>query len=441
MQSIETELSRVVKSMCTCERETDSADLTFVLAFKGAAIKFDLDSEEKARPGVPVWVVHRVRKRKGVKDGGVLKVKGRVSTAAVTEGVAPAQECIAEDSFILSCVGSPDKHIISEEETGDIHSSISVALYKFEHSSELCITRASSGCLTMQERTLVPGSTYLTQSTSLSTKKIRCSVDGATLAGSARAHCCGPFVLEIDGTLMGSSAVYVPKGTVMDTANDNENENETRTETAIVTGKRKREAIDSDVLRFPPIGDERMISLLAALFSGKNLDLHSRNSSHDRIGMDTSSSSFTDTQGTDSNTTSESEVGCVSGSDPVSGLDALSDRHRTAAAFVYNNFMGGSLLFSDYSVGVLPWSVILPTVSLNGGVGEAVGEGDGDRVIAMALLDHARRCVEACVISDHATGRTAPHQLQLQHGERPTLPLFVSRRGILDASELELQLD
>ena len=331
------------------------------------------------------------------------------------------------------------------DSTSGIQSSLSMALYKFEISSELCIIRASSGCLTLQERTLVPGSTYVTQSTSLvSTKRCRCSVDGTRLAGFARAHCCGPFVVEIDGTLIGSSSTYLSEETESKSETRIDSESETGSESVPKTGKRKRkrDAIESDVLRYPPVGDERMISLLEGLFSGRNLDLHSNTSSDPQIVTDSSSTSSTssilsDTVGVDSTSgsgsSSRSDAVSGFGSDFVSGVS--SERHRTAAAFVYNNFIGGSLMFADYSVDVLPWSLLLPTVNVCRGLKEGEGEGEGNRVIAMALLDHARRCVEAYVITDHANGRTAPSH---QYGERPTVPLFVSRKGILDACQLEL---
>ena len=339
-RSMEHQLARHALRMCTCGDAPRSQDIKFVLAFKGQNVQIGASTSASAVSKAEetasstafcsseiIWVVHQV-----------------------TERINGSWECITGNSYLLSCFS---KKVADQEDSQDQSRRMCTILFKYEADAELTITRSDDGWLTLNERTFITEGAVLAQSTSINAgMKCRCRARGVSLAGSARNHSYGPFVVEIEGQIMGCS----------------------------MKGGRNKAELDTDVFWMPPVGDERMIRLLEALFSGVEIDF-------DVVGSDFSLSS-------------------PSSSHTVSN-------HRAAAAFVWNNLLGGKMLFAGVEARLQPWALLLPSLTAS-----MIGPQMVREVAAFALLDQMRRTVEACLQSDrgsHISGQ---------------LPSFISRDSI-----------
>ena len=309
--SIEQHLSKQALRICTCGEEPRSDHLQFVLAFNAGQVQLGTTAlPSTSEASECVWVVHHV-------------------TAKEDRSV----KCITEGSFLLSCFASK---ALDATSATDFHTRMSTMIYRFENQTELTITRATDGWLTLRETTLDPATGLLCQHTGVNAgMKCRCRARGASLLGAARAHSFGPYVREIGGNVSG----FLSKG------------------------GRQKEPISSEVFLMPPVGDERMISLLANCFAGKE-------SSLDALSSDLSLSSQTKT--------------------------ATVSQHYTAAAFVWNNLLGGKLLFAGAEARLQPWALLLPAVLSNMSASQRANlEVKNIDVAAFALLDQVRRTVEA----------------------------------------------
>ena len=340
-RSMERQLARHALRMCTCGDAPLSQDIKFVLAFKGKNLQIGAPTSASAvskaggtascSPEI-VWVVHQV-----------------------TERINGSWECITGKSYLLSCFSKEGADQIGMD-SQDQCRRMSTMLFKYEADAELTITRTDDGWLTLHERTFIAAGAVLAHSTSINAgMKCRCRARGVSLAGSARNHSYGPFVVEIKKQIMGCS----------------------------MKCGRNKGALDTDVLWMPPVGDERMIRLLDALFSGIEIDF-------DAVGRDFFSSS------------SPSSSGTVS-------------KHRAAAAFVWNNLLGGKMLFAGVEARLQPWALLLPSLTASMTGPQKVRE-----VAALALLDQMRRTVEAYLLLERGS---------LIRGQ---LPSFISRDSIVE---------
>lgn len=375
--TMELQLSRDVMRLCTCGAGPRPSDLTFLLAFTGADFGFKYEAAavtnlSRAPSHGSVWVMHHVsgkRKRREVtKD-----LKGDEMHCA----------CITENCYVLSSFTvEPAVH----DNADTPYPRMNAVIYKYEDSSELTITRANDGWMTLQERTFLgargsgEGAGQLVQSTSANMgMKIRCSAKGVQLTGAARNHCFGPCVSESNGIIV--NTLSTPSHMVID---------DVSTDTGMDIG-------GFESILMPPVQCERMISLLESLFAGKEIDLSSTSSSskkgEDSIGW-------------------EEPVLAGSQSSMATTDDAHlhPSRHRKAAEFAWNNLMGGKLIFLGVEARLQPWAMLVPAVlaAMRGGDDwYAPGKDNGGRTDnaqhiagAYALLDQVRRSVEACLIRD-----------------------------------------
>lgn len=376
--SMESQLSREALRVCSCGEEPRAQDLRFLLAFRGPVL--NILGDTPANTAGAVWVIHHVsRIATGATEALVLPSKSLLDAAAAhsPESFLP---CITEDSYILSCFSGD---IIDRDRARTTISRMNAMLHKCEEASELTLTRASDGWLTLQERTLVPGA-GLARSTSLNMGlKCRCRAKGVRLAGSAKRHSSGPFVIEIDSTLMGANSA---------------------------DANSSLKTLDSDVLRMPPVGDERMISLLETIFSGKGVDMH-------KLDADIPIK-WGCTQ------TDQLSLPCKSTS---------ASKYRYAGAFVWNNLMAGKLVFLGVEARLQPWAMLLPSVIA--AMGPEPGTGTEQEAVAYALLDQVRRAVEACLVRDQAA---VDRVLRGEQGRvvSPQPPVVVSRKRIRNARSL-----
>ena len=399
--TMELQLSRYVMRMCTCGAGPRPSDLTFLLAFKGADCSFKYEvaavtNLSRAPSHGSVWVIHYVsgrrRRREGQKD-----LKGN-------EMHCP---CITENCYVLSSFKAvPSVHV----DIDTPYERVNAVIYKYEDSSELTITRANDGWMTLQERTFIStpdsgeGAGQLVQSTSANMgMKIRCSAKGVQLSGAARNHCFGPCVSESNGIIANSLSTHSRMAT--DDASKDTGMNIAGFESILM----------------PPVQCERMISLLESLFAGKELDL---------------SSTFSSTKnGKDSIGWEE----LVSAGSPSPSSMATTDdarlhpsRHRKAAEFAWNNLMGGKLMFLGLEARLQPWAMLVPAVlAAIRGSDDWYGPGkdNGDRTDnaqqvagAYALLDQVRRSVEAYLIRD-------------RHHDQEEVVLGAKRRKLCDQAD------
>jgi hypothetical protein len=374
--TIELQLSRDVLRLCTCGAGPRPSDLTFLLAFTGADFGFKYEAEavtnlSRTPSHGSVWVIHHVSGKRKRREGNKDLKGGEMHCACITEN------CYVLSSFTVE----PAVH----DDADTPYPRMNAVIYKYEDSSELTITRANDGWMTLQERTFLsaPGSDEgagrLVQSTSANMgMKIRCSAKGVQLSGAARNHCFGPCVSASNGIIANTLSTHshmaiddVSKDTNMDIAG-------------------------FESILMPPVQCERMISLLESLFAGKELDLSSTPSAkngEDSIGW-------------------EEPVPAGSSSSMVTTEDALlhPGRHRKAAEFAWNNLMGGKLMFLGLEARLQPWAMLVPAVlaAMRGSDDwYAPGKDNGSRTDnaqqiagAYALLDQVRRSVEACLIRD-----------------------------------------
>lgn len=364
--TMETQLSREALRICTCGEELKTRDLHFMMAFLGPVMSILGDAPGNNRRAV--WVIHRVSK-----EAFVPSSKRPLDALTAVESLETPLPCITENSYLLTCFNGDivdrDSHRMNMSRTNTM-------LHKYEGASELTLTRANDGWLTLQERTYVPGA-ELVRSTALNMGlKCRCRTKGVRLAGCAKRHSFGPFVTEIDGTLMGASSADSDAGL---------------------------KTLDLDVLRLPPVGDERMITLLESIFSGQETDMHTQVAAV------------------------ASALDCV----PKGSL-SLSDgpvsKYRSAGAFVWNNLMADKLLFLGVEARLQPWAMLLPCIIA--GMGRA-GEGPEQETVAYALLDQIRRTVEARLILDQSAMDRALEGKE-RSSSTPQSPLVVSRKRVLD---------
>lgn len=375
--TMELQLSRDVMRLCTCGAGPRPSDLTFLLAFTGADFGFKYEASavtnlSRTPSHGSVWVIHHVsgkrKRREGNKD-----LKGDEMHCA----------CITENCSVLSSFTvEPAVH----DDADTPYPRMNAVIYKYEDSSELTITRANDGWMTLQERSFLgthgsgEGAGQLVQSTSANMgMKFRCSAKGVQLPGAARNHCFGPCVSESNGIIVNTLSTHSHMASY-DVSTDSGMD---------ITGFKS--------ILMPPVQCERMISLLQSLFTGKELDLSSTSSSA-KIGRDS--------------------IGWV---EPVlagspSSMTTTEDarlhpsRHRKAAEFAWNNFMGGKLMFLGLEARLQPWAMLVPAVlaAMRGGDDcYAPGKDNGGRTDnaqqvagAYALLDQVRRSVEACMIRD-----------------------------------------
>lgn len=247
----------------------------------------------------------------------------------VADGTKRSWKCITEQSYLLSCFS---KQAAGLNRPREKCRRMSTMLFKFEEAAELTITRADDGWMTLQERTFIAAGGVLAHSTSINAgMKCRCRARGVSLSGSAKNHSYGPFVVEIKEHIMGCA----------------------------VKNSRVKAALSADVIRMPPVGDKRMIRLLDALFSGSE------------VNFDT--------------LVDELSLATTSPSSPVS-------THRATAAFVWNNLLGGKILFAGVEARLQPWALLLPSLTAN-----MTGPQRDREVAALVLLDQMRRTVEACL--------------------------------------------
>jgi hypothetical protein len=368
--TMESQLSREALRICTCGEEPRAQDLQFLMAFRGPVL--NILGNAPANTTGAVWVIHHISKmRSQSAEASSLPSKSLslldADSAYSADSAAP---CITGDSYILSCYSGD---ITDRDRTRTTVSRMNAMLHKCEGAFELTLTRGNDGWLTLQERTFVPGA-GLTRSTSLNMGlKCRCRAMGVRLAGSAKRHSSGPFVIEIDGTLMGANSADVNSGL---------------------------KSLDSDVLRMPPVGDERMISLLESIFSGQGIELH----------------------------TLAADIPIAHDCPPRGQLSLPSrsvSKYRPAGAFVWNNLLAGKLVFAGVEARLQPYAMLLPSVIAAMGT----GAGAEQEAVAYALLDQVRRAVEACLIRDQATMDMA---LKGEQGisVAPQPPLVVSRKRI-----------
>jgi hypothetical protein len=347
MLRMEQQLARGSMRMCTCGEEPQPQDMEFIMAFKGMGLSFAQDQQSGIDPAFgsspTMWAIHRISSRGG---------------KAIRRDNPRQWRCITEDSYLLSCF-NVNQNEKGSNQISDVNSRMNIMMFKFQDLGELTITRANDGWLTFQERTFTPGcgSRGLVRSTSTSGgMKCRCRARGVAIAGSAKRHGYGPYVTEIDGRLKG----------------------------CVMKGKRKESDLSVDILRMPPVGDKTMISLLEAIFSGKELGFQaaqllideriaSKQAQLDRLSPPDLQSLL---HGSSSSLTSEDQNG-----------------NCAAAAFVWNNLLGGNLLFCGVEARLQPWAMILPAVT------NFLRLEDRD-IDAMALLDKVRRTVEACILWD-----------------------------------------
>ena len=391
--SMERQLSRDVMRMCTCGTGPKPSDLTFLLAFTGADIGFEYEAAaaidpSTASPKGSIWVLHQVSGKRKKRGLGVMQ--GSQSSQIAVKSDEVHCPCITENCYVLSCFsGEAPFH----DDIDTRYARMNAVIYKFEHSSELTITRASDGWMTLQENTFLStpdnsdGFGRLVQSTSANTgMKIRCSAKGVQLSGSAERHSFGPCIHESNGVIVDSTSTK-----------SHMEMNDVSTDTGT-------HSTSSESILMPPVQCERMISLLESLFAGRELDLSSSSSSPSTNGNKSiiwqGSMSIENSSGT-----ATLHEACLSPS-----------RHRRAAEFAWNNFMGGRLMFLGVEARLQPWAMLVP------GVMAAMGDRDGmtnaQQVTgAYALLDQVRRSVEAYLIK----GRYEAQQDMIQSAKRRKL--------------------
>lgn len=357
--TMESQLSREALRICSCGEGPQAQDLQFLLAFRGPVL--NILGDASATTEGAVWVIHHVSGMRTRSAEASVYLSKTLLYDAAADSPESCPPCITEDSYILSCFSGD---ITDRDRSRSTTSRMNAILHKCEGASELTLTRACDGWLILQERVLVPGA-GLIRSTSLNMGlKCRCRAKGVRLAGSAKRHSSGPFVIEVEGTLMGANSSDADSGL---------------------------KTLDLDVLRMPPVGDERMISLLESIFSGQGMDMHTL----DALSLPGSSTS----------------------------------KYRSAGAFVWNNLMADKLVFVGVEARLQPWAMLLPSVIAAMGT----GAGPEQEVVAYALLDQVRRAVEACLIRDQAAMDVA-YKGEQGRSEAPP-PLVVSRKRIRDTAK------
>ena len=298
-----------------------------------------------------------------------------------------------ENTYLLSCFSST---ICDRDSARNKYRRMSTMIYKFESDSDLCITRADDGYMTLQERTYIPLSHVLTQSCSINAgMKLRCRARGVSLAGSAKKHSYGPYFIEINGRTVGFTS----------------------------KGGRDKAALTTAIVRMPPIGDSRMISLLESLFAGNEIDFDCNDLKTQRfttsviaeIALTNSQKNNTKTltMGTEDPSGGPGGASSLLEQGPPSGASSESlltrsphprlpsggpaGPYRAAAAFAWNNLLGGKIVFAGVEARLTPWALLLPSVVASMAVAEGAEVGEEVEATALALLDQARRTVEACL--------------------------------------------
>jgi hypothetical protein len=370
--TMESQLSREALRICSCGEEPGAQDLQFLLAFRGPVL--NILGNAPANTAGAVWVIHHVSKMRTRSAEASASPSTSLSLLDADAAHSPesAAPCITDNSYILSCYTGD---IVDRDRSRATVSRMNAMLHKCEGASELTLTRGNDGWLTLQETTLVPVA-GLIRSTSLNMGlKCRCRAMGVRLAGSAKRHSSGPFVIEIEGTLMGANSADSNLGL---------------------------KPLDSDVLRMPPVGDERMISLLESIFSGQGMDMH----------------------------TLAADIPIAQDCPPTGQLSLPSrsiSKYRPAGAFVWNNLLASKLVFVGVEARLQPYAMLLPSVIAAMGT----GAGPEQEVVAYALLDQVRRAVEACLIRDQAAMDMARRGEQ-GRSVAPRSALVVSRKRIRD---------
>ena len=378
--SMERQLSRDVMRMCTCGAGPKPSDLTFLLAFDGADIGFEYEAAAAAvtDPSAAslkgsIWVLHQVSGKRKRRGHGVMQ--GSQSSQIAVKSDEVHCPCITENCYVLSCFsGEAPFH----DDIDTRYARMNAVIYKFEHSSELTITRASDGWMTLQEKAFLStpdmseGPGRLVQSTSANTgMKMRCSAKGVQLLGSAERHSFGPCVNESNGVIVDSTST------------------KSRMEMSDVSTDTGTHLSSSESILMPPVQCERMISLLESLFAGKELDLSSSFSSSSSTNGD-ESIIWQDSMSIDNSSAFAT---------PLHEDCLQSSRHRRAAEFAWNNFMGGRLMFLGVEARLQPWAMLVPSVMA--AIGDRDGMTNAQQVTgAYALLDQVRRSVEAHLIKD-----------------------------------------
>jgi hypothetical protein len=142
----------------------------------------------------------------------------------------------------------------------------------------------------------------------------------------------------------------------------------------ITNGKKFKAKLSADVLRMPSVGNEEMINMLGFFFSGKDcLQLN------------------------------------------FEEIADIHPRHREAALFVWNNLMGGKLLFAGLEARLQPWAMMLPAITTS--------DVEMDRVLgAAAQLDKMRRIMEHYILQNQNELSILP-------------PSFVRKEKVLQISD------